>query len=115
MIELIGTKDLIRNLDKVKEQYLDRAEQALNNSANAVKRDSVDIAPIDTGLLRKTAKNTKTGKLERTISYDTPYAVRMHEHPEYNFQEPGQGKYLEQPVMQYKGRMLKDLQRDIKI
>lgn len=32
---------------------------------------------------------------EAIVSYDTPYAVHLHEHPEYNFRPPGQGKWLE--------------------
>jgi hypothetical protein len=32
------------------------------------------------------------------VSYDTPYAVRLHEHPEYNFQGKGEGKWLEKAV-----------------
>ena len=29
------------------------------------------------------------------IYYDTPYAARLHEHPEYNFQHGRKGKWLE--------------------
>ena len=32
---------------------------------------------------------------EISISYDTPYAARLHEHPEYNFREGREGKWLE--------------------
>lgn len=32
------------------------------------------------------------------VSYDTEYAVRLHEHPEYNFRGKGEGKWLEKAV-----------------
>lgn len=35
------------------------------------------------------------------VVFDTPYAAKLHEHPEYNFQEPGTGgKYLEDPALE---------------
>lgn len=30
-----------------------------------------------------------------TTFYDTPYAERLHEHPEYNFKGKGRGKWLQ--------------------
>jgi len=39
------------------------------------------------------------------VSYDTPYAARLHEHPEYNFQNGRQGKYLEEPAMQNRAEL----------
>jgi hypothetical protein len=32
------------------------------------------------------------------VAYDTPYAVRLHEHPEYNFRGSGEGKWLEKAL-----------------
>lgn len=38
------------------------------------------------------------------VTYDTPYAARLHEHPEYQFStkvNPGaKGKYLEDPALE---------------
>lgn len=38
------------------------------------------------------------------VTYDTPYATRLHEHPEYQFSKkanPGaKGKYVEDPAME---------------
>lgn len=33
------------------------------------------------------------------IGYHTPYAARLHEHPEYRFQKGRKGKYLVDPVI----------------
>ena len=32
------------------------------------------------------------------LGYHTPYAARLHEHPEYRFQRGRKGKYLEDPI-----------------
>jgi len=33
--------------------------------------------------------------IEVAVSYDTEYAVKLHEHPEFHFQGSGEGKWLE--------------------
>lgn len=33
------------------------------------------------------------------VGYHTPYAARLHEHPEYRFQKGRKGKYLEDPIL----------------
>lgn len=32
------------------------------------------------------------------VGYHTPYAARLHEHPEYRFKKGRKGKYLEDPI-----------------
>lgn len=44
------------------------------------------------------------GASEYFVAYDTPYAVRLHEHPEYNFQGMGEGKWLEKAIQRMSGR-----------
>lgn len=39
------------------------------------------------------------------VTYDTPYAARLHEHPEYNFQNGRKGKYLEDPALANKDEL----------
>lgn len=39
------------------------------------------------------------------VVYDTPYAARLHEHPEYNFQNGRKGKYLEDPAVENRGEL----------
>lgn len=38
------------------------------------------------------------GSNEFFVTYDTEYAVRLHEHPEYNFRGKGEGKWLEKAI-----------------
>lgn len=60
--------------------------------------------PLRDGLLRSTggvvpAVDPQEGA---AVTFDTPYAARLHEHPEYNFTEPGTGgKYVENPALEH--------------
>lgn len=86
-------------------QAQEAAVRGLNMAATELRTDSVGLAPMDTGALRGTAQVTPAteGDLEAGVSFDGPYAVHLHEHPEYNFQKDhnpdAQGKYLEQPLV----------------
>lgn len=59
--------------------------------------------PLRDGLLRESgavipAADPQDGA---AVTFDTPYAARLHEHPEYNFSEPGTGgKYVENPALE---------------
>lgn len=59
-------------------------------------------APLDLGTLigSGTVDPAKTPEDGAAVVYDTPYAARLHEHPEYNFQGGRQGKYVEEPALQ---------------
>lgn len=64
---------------------------------------SLPRTPLRDGPLRETgavvpAVDPQEGA---AVTFDTPYAARLHEHPEYNFSEPGTGgKFLENPAME---------------
>ncbi len=67
--------------------------------AEAVKGDAVNVCPIDTGALRgsATVNNISNGA---EISFNTPYAEKMHE-ANYMPSHPGTGpNYLRGPLME---------------
>lgn len=68
---------------------------------------STAVAPLEIGTLIGSAAVTPAEDPEEgaIVSYDTPYAARLHEHPEYNFQNGRQGKYLEEPAMQNRAEL----------
>lgn len=53
--------------------------------------------PHDEGTLQNsgTVERLKDGVV---LGYHTPYAARLHEHPEYRFQKGRKGKYIEDPI-----------------
>lgn len=63
--------------------------------------ESNKIAPLDEGTLTRSGDtDIEDGMngVKGSVFYDTPYAARLHEHPEYNFQNGREGKYLEKVV-----------------
>lgn len=67
-------------------------------------RDEMDkMVPHDEGTLERSG-DTKVDKseLKAATGYDTPYAIRLHEHPEYNFQaaegHQREGKWVEKII-----------------
>lgn len=45
--------------------------------------------------------------LKAAVSYDTPYAARLHEHPEYTFGQGREGEWLKR-TLQRRGKALRD-------
>lgn len=72
--------------------------------AEAIFEDAQGHVPYDEGDLSDSGEvnqgRDEGGRFtsEAFVSYDTDYAVRLHEHPEYNFQGQGEGKWLEHAV-----------------
>lgn len=69
--------------------------------------EAVDRAPMDQGTLRDSAtvEPSLAGESPSvSVVFDTPYAARLHEHPEYNFSTDSnpnaQGKYLENAALE---------------
>jgi hypothetical protein len=55
--------------------------------------------PHDEGTLQNSGTVEDLPNGDIIIGYHTPYAARMHEHPEYRFQKGRKGKYLEDPII----------------
>lgn len=72
--------------------------------------------PHDKGSLQNSATVQEIGG-DVVIGYHEPYAARLHEHPEYNFQKGRKGKYLADPINTNAGilglRLTKKLQQEL--
>lgn len=55
--------------------------------------------PHDKGTLQNSGDVVNEGG-NVLVGYHTPYAHRLHEHPEYNFQKGRKGKYLTDPLIE---------------
>ncbi len=75
------------------------AEIAVDEVADKVLGESINLAPIETGRLRESAKVTNHRDDVRgytdQVSFNTPYAARQHEELSYQHPNGGQSKYLE--------------------
>jgi hypothetical protein len=77
------------------------SKEAISDVCEYLLQETNKIAPLDEGVLTRSGNTdiTEGAKgVEGTVYYDTPYAARLHEHPEYNFQNGREGKYLEKVV-----------------
>lgn len=87
--------------DLASKKSRDVAKKALGEVTEFILQESNKIAPLDEGTLIRSG-NTDVGVTAKGMSasvyYDTPYAARLHEHPEYNFQNGREGKYLEKTI-----------------
>lgn len=84
-------------------------KRALGRAAEFVLQESNRDVPLDEGTLQRSGNtDVEQGiglsgtKTKSSVFYDTPYAARLHEHPEYNFQNSRKGKYLEKAIEETK-------------
>ncbi len=117
------------------------ALKALRTGAEAILTEAIDEAPVDTGTLRRSGtvtvgslpdmtqvyeaaeagsetKNAFPGEIGKEkavyISFNTPYARRMHEELGYNHPLGGKAKYLEDPFNRNKKKVLDYANKQIK-
>lgn len=54
--------------------------------------------PHDEGTLQNSGTVEVMPNGDVVLGYHTPYAARLHEHPEYRFQKGRKGKYISDPL-----------------
>lgn len=85
-------EELIRQIERgMLRAVLKAGEETLTDAAETV--------PYKEGILQGTGfvdgeYNSSTKTAIARIGYDTPYALRLHEHPEYNFRNGRRGLWL---------------------
>lgn len=94
------------NLEEYERSLRRALVRGLNMAAIELRKRVIDQVPMsNVGTLAGSAQVVPATEsdLEAGVSLDTPYAVRLHEHPEYNFRHDinpnAKGKYLEDPLM----------------
>lgn len=89
--------DFMRTIGKLTPAMLKASDHAEDVIADELLRLSEHEVPKDEGVLEGTgvADRDKQGAF---VGFNTPYAARLHEHPEYAFQKGRKGKYLEDPI-----------------
>jgi hypothetical protein len=104
--KITGLEAIIKNLvftvaPNIKKAYID----GLNDVADELLKDSLEICPKDTGELRKSGKVYKRATQNNStvvVGYGQEYAMIVHEMPDtIKWTTPGTGnKYLEKPANQ---------------
>ena len=90
-------------------------KEALQESLEFLKDEANRRVPHDEGILQASGDyQLDATKAEGIIFYDTPYAVRLHEHPEYKFQKGRKGKWLESTFNEKGEKVLDYIAKKIK-
>lgn len=96
----IDLSDLLTGVREIDNRVKKVSRQAVRDVATEVLRLSQFEVPHDVGTLQ-TSGHVEDERDESIVGYggnSAPYAVRLHEHPEYRFQKGRKGKFLEDPI-----------------
>ncbi|MFD4111619.1 hypothetical protein ACFWWU_36510 [Streptomyces sp. NPDC058650] len=91
------------NIGNFADDMLDRLSRGETKAAERLLTLSLPRTPLDNGPLREAGavEPAETPEAGAQVVFDTPYAARLHEHPEFTFQEPGTGgKWLEETALE---------------
>lgn len=118
MIEIGDLRSLVKGLDRLQSKMEQAAKQALAETAVKVAIDSQALVPVDTGELRDSLIVSELvevdGGYDITISYQAPYAGKVHEDLDDNHPRGGQAKFLETPFLQAGDTLTNLLTKEIK-
>jgi hypothetical protein len=88
------------------EGVISAAESILLDAAPYVPYEDGDL--LDSGRAGQDRDNLGRFTNGAFVSYDTPYAVKRHEHPEFQFKGSGQGKWLEHAMQRRASRIMQE-------
>jgi CO/xanthine dehydrogenase Mo-binding subunit len=99
---------------QVRKAVRELARRALWKASRELLKCANKRVPLDKGFLKRSGDTRVDAReLEAVIFYDTPYAVRLHEHPEYRFQRGREGKWLEKTIEAEQDRVLEWLAEEL--
>lgn len=85
----------IPNLDKALSRGVEKG--LLDAGMEALRLSQFEV-PHDEGTLQNSGTVEVMPDKSVVMGYHTPYAARLHEHPEYHFQRGRKGKYISDPI-----------------
>ncbi len=87
--------------EKVAKKQAKRMEVGLKKAGLFIQRESQKIVPVEFGLLKNSARTTAEGKgfdTEVNVSYETSYAIFVHENLDAKHKGGKVAKFLENTV-----------------
>lgn len=94
---VFDTSDFDEGINRLSRKMLELQMRGLKVIADELLRLSQLEVPFRQGHLLQSG-NTEPEMDYYIVGYNTHYAARLHEHPEYNFRNGRKGKYLEDPM-----------------
>lgn len=111
-----ATVTMTNNFGRITSEIEQRLLDGENKAAERLLALSVERAPLDIGTLigSGTVERATSAEEGATVVFDTPYAARLHEHPEYNFQGGREGKYVENPALENKSELGDIIRKEVR-
>jgi hypothetical protein len=91
------SSDFDAGMNRFEDRIKHQEKIAIGVIGDELLRLSQQEVPHDEGTLQNSGVSESDGD-DHIVGYHTPYAARLHEHPEYRFQKNRKGKYLEEPM-----------------
>lgn len=95
-------KDFESLLKRIESAGRSALERGVKVAGDELLRLAVRVNPHDEGTLQASANvrlsSSMDGQPEVLVGYNTKYAAKLHENPQFNFQKGRQGKYLSEPL-----------------
>lgn len=98
MSKNVDTSDLIKGIARATEAMKNAALKGINDVASEILRLGMFEVPHDKGILQASGHVEPSRDDEVIVGYNTVYAARLHENPQFHFQKGRKGKYLEDPI-----------------
>lgn len=95
---IIDGSSIVAGLKQFKKDSKVASHFSMFDIANELLRLSQQQVPHNKGTLQNSGNVEVIGE-DIVVGYHTPYAARLHEHPEYHFQRGRKGKYLTDPII----------------
>lgn len=93
----VDTTEFNKKIGQYSKLINERTRKAVKDIAHEILRLSQLEVPHDKGTLQNSG-HVESRRNEEIVGYNTVYAARLHEHPEYRFRKGRKGKYLEDPI-----------------
>ena len=94
----VDDKDFQKKMTQWMQGALNRKDRAVRDIASEVLRLSQREVPHNVGTLQNSGFVDDVKNGESIVGYNTVYAARLHEHPEFKFKKGRKGKFLEDPI-----------------
>ena len=91
-------KMVVANLPNLEKSLQAGVRRGLLDAGLEGMRLSQMEVPHDEGTLQNSGTVEVMPSGDVVLGYHTPYAARLHEHPEYRFQKGRKGKYISDPL-----------------
>jgi hypothetical protein len=115
IFKVIGVDKVAPKLKAMSEAHGRAFNRALRRAGLLVQRAAQEKTPVDTGILRKSARTEASGagfKTEVSVSFSSAYAIYVHEDLEANH-EVGEAKFLERAAMEKKKEVLDLIKNEV--